>query len=73
MKIEIIGESCKLTTPDGGLLVLSRGDQITVDDEVGMRAVARGWASDLDGQIQTGERVPGASAAVVPDRVKQTG
>ena len=39
---------------------LSPGDTITVPDEIGAEWCARGWASDADGLVPTGERKPGA-------------
>ena len=37
-----------------------RGDVITVPDHVGVLWCKYGWAKDVDGNVATGERIPGA-------------
>lgn len=38
-------------------LVLSDGDIVTVDDEVGEAFCAYGWARDVSGDVPTGDRI----------------
>jgi len=56
----------------GKLQPFYNGDEVTVDAAVGTVACAHGWAEDIDGQVATGERKPGASGPVEPTPVKQT-
>jgi hypothetical protein len=51
MKVEILE---KRLTSDG--FVGEAGDRLTVPDDVGAKWCALGWASDLAGQVPTGER-----------------
>jgi hypothetical protein len=51
MKVEILE---KRLTSDG--FVGELGDRLTVPDEVGAKWCALGWATDLAGQVPTGER-----------------
>lgn len=52
MRVEITEERLK----DAGYN-LTRGDTITVPDEVGAAWCSHGWAKDVDGNVATGERV----------------
>ena len=42
-----------------------KGDTLTVSDAYGARLCKLGWAKDLDGNVETGERKPGAETLVV--------
>lgn len=55
MRIEVLGNKLK---DDGYDLV--QGDTITVHDAIGARWCGFGWAKDVDGNVPTGERKPGA-------------
>jgi len=63
MKIEAL-ESIK---SDG--YVLTAGDSLTVPDEIGSVWVKAGWAKDVAGGIETGERVV-LNAKLAVDSVK---
>lgn len=52
MKVEILE---KTGIREAGVLY-AHGDQVTVADEVGERWCGAGWAKDLDGNVETGER-----------------
>lgn len=45
--------------------LLTKGDVVTVPDKLGERWCAHGWGKDLDGHVETGERVV-RGAAVAP-------
>ncbi len=68
MKIRVTEKSIKLNV-DNRLQVFQEGDEVTVEDKVGTMCVSQGWADDIDGNTETGPRVPGA-VAVQPDNVK---
>ena len=70
MKIEITEETIKLNV-DGKLVNFVKGDVSTVSDEVGNICLGHGWAKDVDGVVETGERKPGANGPLVPDKVNQ--
>lgn len=70
MRIKVTEETLKLNI-DGKLVAFHEGDQVTVDEDIGRLACAHGWAEDLDGNVETGERIPGASGEIVPDNVEQ--
>lgn len=58
MRVEILEE--RLSTKDrttGRLYVQVRGDIITVPDELGAKWCSLGWAKDVDGNVETGERI----------------
>ncbi len=60
MRVEILEERISDTDPATGRhYAQSRGDVVTVPDDVGRRWCAYGWAKDLDGKVETGERIPG--------------
>lgn len=52
MKVEILEET---GIREAGILY-PHGDQVTMPNEVGERWCAAGWAKDLDGNVETGER-----------------
>jgi hypothetical protein len=52
MKVEILEET---GIREAGVLY-SHEDQVTVSDEVGERWCGAGWAKDLAGKVETGER-----------------
>jgi hypothetical protein len=54
MRVEITEERLK----DAGYN-LGKGDIITVADEVGRSWCENGWAKDVEGKVESGERVPG--------------
>jgi hypothetical protein len=63
MKVEILEE--RLSSKDRGvdpprLIVAEKGDIVTVSDTCGEHWCAAGWAKDVLGKVETGERVPGA-------------
>lgn len=66
MKVEVTEKALK---SDGYNLV--EGDTLTVPDEVGARWCGYGWAKDVDGKVETGERKPGAQRLSV-DNMKVT-
>lgn len=47
--------------------VVHLGDVLTVPDDVGTRWCAYGWAKDADGNVETGERIPGRRAVHNPN------
>lgn len=64
MKIKITESEIKLNV-DGQLVTYHEGDQVTVSDAIGELCVRHGWAEDLDGNIETGARIPGAAPITV--------
>lgn len=62
MKVKVTEEVLR---SDGYNLV--DGDTLTVPDEVGTKWCGLGWAEDVDGNIETGERVPGV-VRIAPDK-----
>lgn len=52
MKVEILEET---GIREAGLLYV-HGDQVTVSDEFGEKWCGAGWAKDLAGNVETGER-----------------
>lgn len=52
MKVKILEET---GIREAGLLY-PHGDQVTVPDEVGEKWCGAGWAEDLAGNVETGER-----------------
>ena len=70
MKIEVTEEVLKINV-GGQLVTFAKGDQVTVDDDIGELACAHGWAKDLAKKVKTGDRVPGASSKIVPDTITQ--
>ena len=68
IQVEILEDSLK--TQVGGVPInLSKGDRVKVDDAIAEYWCSLGWAQDVDGKVETGERVPGASGEIVPDSV----
>ena len=70
MKIEITEEIIKLNVDDR-LQTYTKGDTVTVSDEVGQLCCEHGWAKDVDGNVSTGERVAGVNVRIQPDAVSQ--
>jgi hypothetical protein len=63
MRVEIAEERLKDTdTESGQTYNLGKGDVITVSEMTGRRWCENGWAKDLDGNVETGQRVPGVRA-----------
>lgn len=61
MRVEILEKELRARDRETGRLhVLTEGDIITVSDKAGTDWCTRGWARDVDGNCETGERVPGA-------------
>ena len=80
MRVEILGEHLSTVDPDtvdpetgegGRLYVQEQGDVITVSDTLGALLCSRGWAKDVDGNVPTAERKPGA-VRVQPRGVRHT-
>lgn len=66
MRIRITEETIKLSI-DGKLVKFQLNDEVAVTDEIGELCVGAGWADDVDGKVETGERVPGAGGRIEPD------
>ena len=47
----------------------SKGDVMTVDDDIGKLACGHGWARDTDDVVETGQFTPGARA-IQPENVR---
>lgn len=61
MRVEILEDRLSDTDPDTDRHYLQhKGDVITVPDACGARWCGYGWAKDVDGKVDTGERKPGA-------------
>lgn len=56
MKVEILEETGVKHVVDGELKSFSHGDVVTVPDAVGEYFCSLGWAKDVDGKTETGER-----------------
>lgn len=57
MKIEILEERLRGKDRVTGIHhSVERGDRITVSDACGAAWCAHGWAKDLSGEVETGER-----------------
>lgn len=62
MRVEILEDRLSDTDADTDRHYLQhKGDVITVPDPLGEKWCKHGWAKDLEGKAETGERVPGAS------------
>lgn len=55
MRIEAI-DRIRATDDDGRDLHMEPGDIRTVGDNIGKLACERGWAKDVDGKVETGEK-----------------
>lgn len=69
MKVEFL-ESVKHAIDDE-LKSFSEGDIVTVPDAVGEYFCSLGWAKDVDGKVETGERDTN-KVVLTPARVRQT-
>lgn len=56
MKVEILEEGGVKHAIDDELKSFSHGDVVTVPDAVGEYFCGLGWAKDVDGNVETGER-----------------
>lgn len=62
MRVEILEERLSDTDADTDRHYLQhKGDVITVPEKLGAKWCGAGWAKDLDGKVDTAERVPGAA------------
>lgn len=69
MKIEVLEERLRSTDPETGEHYnLEEGDRVTVSDACGREWCKHGWAKDLSGDVETGERVV-RGVTVQPDNV----
>ena len=63
MKVEILEKRLRAKDREAvpvKVLDLEAGDIVTVSEATGKRWCALGWARDVSGEVQTGERKPGA-------------
>ena len=60
MRIKITEETIKLNI-GGNLAVFHKDDEVTVDEDVGLACLTHGWATDLDGGVESGVRKPGSN------------
>ena len=72
MKVEILEERLK----DGDRVTgqqydLHAGDRVTVSDQCGEWWCSQGWARDLDGNVETAERVV-RGARIDPDKASHS-
>lgn len=70
MRVKILEESLRSVCRETGQRYnLSRDDVVTVADSTGAHWCAMGWAEDVAGEVETGERTPGA-VRVAPDSTR---
>lgn len=67
MKIEAI-DPIRATDDDGRDVIMEPGDRKSVGPNFGKLACQMGWASDVDGQVATGEKRRD-SVAVTPNNL----
>jgi len=66
IRVRILEENLK-SKHDGRVYIQEKDDQISVPRELAERWCAAGWAEDLSGSIETGERKPGATGIFQPN------
>lgn len=76
MRVEITEEKLRDTEQleDGSFgqsYNLAKGDTVTVSDSLGRKWCGLGWARDVDGNVATGKRIPGARAVDVQSATHQ--
>lgn len=70
MRVEITEERLSDTDPVTERHYLQhKGDIITVPASLGEKWCSLGWAKDVDGNVETGERIPGARTLEAHDVV----
>lgn len=70
MRIEVLEDRLKDTNAATGQRYnLVKGDIVTVPDDYGTRLCGFGWVKDLDGNVPSAERKPGAEVLEVQKKV----
>lgn len=73
MKIEVLEDRLRSVDPETGERYnLEKGDRVTVSDACGAQWCALGWAEDMAGEVETGERKPGVARLDVHNAAHKT-
>lgn len=72
MKIQSVGR-LRATDDDGRDIAMEAGDVLTVGDTFGKLACEMGWATDVDGNVATGERRTGAVEVTAQNVISESG